>query len=143
MSTSVRDGKMTSVLRIRDYKREDAAKIDEIYDRCHAGTFAIPDLNKVLASVVVEYEDRIVAYGANHTILESTMILDLDMPQAVKVSALKHLMFTAETAAKMNKYDRLYAFPSTMPFSNILEKHFCFDKTGPILVLQLEDVLRG
>jgi hypothetical protein len=127
-------------MRIRKYKPEDAAAIDEIYERCHLGTFSRPDLSLVIGAAVVENEDgKIIGFGCLEIILEATMIMDTDIAVKERIDALRALIETGQFAALSKKFERFYVFPSDLHFAEILRKHFKFNNCAPIMCCELGD----
>lgn len=125
-------------IHIRKYTPFDAAAIDEIYERCHKGTFGRPDLKHVVSGAVVEIDNKIVGYGAIEIIAEGMMILDTDRSNRERVAILNELIASAMFIANHKDFKRFYIFPSDSSFMNILIKHYNFEKCSPILVCELE-----
>jgi hypothetical protein len=121
------------MLNVRRYRPEDAAAVDEIYQRCH-GHFALPKLDHCVDTAVVEFDGKIIAFGALHVLLETTLVLDTDAPQRVKVQALKELIRAALLSAGLNGFDEIYCFPDSNTYSNSLQQHFNFEPAQPLLI---------
>lgn len=120
-------------LEIRRYRPEDAAKIDEIYERCNSH-FNRPDLNHCLELAVILLDGKIVACGAFQVIPEVILILDNEIPKRKQVEALKMLLGAGEEIAKLYDFPEFYAFSEDDKFSDILKKHFEFDDGNHILI---------
>jgi len=127
-------------IKIRRYTPADAVAVDEIYDRCHTGTFSRPNLSHVISSAVIEIDGKIVAYGALEIFLEAIMIVDTDARLTHKVTALKELIELAKFSARDKLFDRFYMFPSSDTYMNSLIKHFGMRKCDPIISFDLEGI---
>lgn len=119
-------------MKVRSYRSADAAQIDEIYERCGHG-HARPELDKLIGSVVIEHDGKIIAYGALQALAEASIILDTDAPQKVKVQALKECLRAAFFCASLNGYSEVYAFTAKDGFDKTLQRHFEFEPSEPIL----------
>lgn len=126
------------MITIRRYQPSDAAAVDEIYNRCHSGTFGRPNLNNVLTAAVVLSDDVIIGFGCLEFIAEAVMIIDTDRRPADRITALKELINTAKFTIKDRPFDRFYIFPSDTKFEKILQKHFHMDKCTSILCCEVE-----
>lgn len=119
-------------MKVRSYRSEDAAQIDEIYERC-GHNHARPKLDKLIGSVVIENDGKIIAFGALQAIPEASIILDTDVPHKVKVQALKECLRAAFFSAALNGFDEIYAFTAKDGFDKTLQHHFDFEPAEPIL----------
>lgn len=128
---------IASQMIIRKYNPADVEQIQAIYDKHHHGQFGVPNLHKVISSVVVEHNNKIIAYGALEKILEGMMILDLSLPNKIKLEALSHVIDSGRVAARLNNYERFYSFPRPESFAQLLVKHFEFESCDSIFHLEL------
>jgi hypothetical protein len=126
-------------MNVRVYRPSDAAKIDEIYNRCH-GHFNLPDLDKCIGRAIIEHEDKIIGFGCLQTLIEAQIIIDNQIPKRLQIHAIRNLFDTAQAVARIKGYNDIYAFPDTTPYSEILKKHFKFRSTGEFLIHNLEEV---
>lgn len=126
-------------MKIRNYRREDAGKIDEIYQRCGLN-HNLPDISKCLGIAVVENDDgQIIALGALQLIPEAIMVLDHNRPKREQVEALKELDRASILTAKLNCYDEYYAFPDSDSYAGVLKKHFGYEDGNHILIKRIDD----
>lgn len=132
-------GMLMSNMIIRKYKPEDAEAIDEIYDRCHSGTFGQPNLDFVTSAAVVELDGKIIGSGFIEMIPEITIIIDTDISVRSRYRMLKELLETAKFVGREKNLERFYMFPSSTPYMEELIKHFNFKQCSPILVCELEE----
>jgi N-acetylglutamate synthase-like GNAT family acetyltransferase len=128
---------------IRKYKPEDAAQVDEIFDRCHKGTFARPNLSHVVSAAVMEHDGKIVGFGALEAILEAVMIIDLDLGVNERVEILRQLLDAARFITRDKGFERFYMFPSDEIFADVLVNRFGMSKCGPILNCELDEKEEG
>ena len=124
--------------RIRCYRPGDAAKVDEIYKRCH-GHFNLPNIKHCISMAVIEKDDEVIALGALQLIPEAILVLDKDRPKKEQVFALKELIETAVVMTKLKGFDEFYAFPDSNTYAGILKKHFGFQDGENILIKRIDD----
>jgi hypothetical protein len=122
---------------IRKYKPEDAPVVDEIYERCHKGTFGRPNLSHVLSAAVIEDEGKVIGFGCIEIIAEAVMILDTDRSVQDRAEMLDQLLNVAKFIARERTFERFYMFPSDEKFIDILVNHFDMTKCSPILSCEL------
>lgn len=124
-------------MRIRKYKPEDAGKVDEIYNRCHAGTFNLPNLNNTLDAAIVEIDNKIAGFGCLEMMIEAVMIMDTDLTLRKRITVLKELFQVAKFRALDGGFTKYYMFPSDTNYMNLMIKHFKFEKCEPLLSVNL------
>jgi len=125
------------MINIRKYIPSDAAAIDEIYNRCHKDTFNRPNLEHVLGAAIIEIDGKIVGFGCLEVILEAVMIMDTDRPMRDRITVLKELFNVAEFKALDEGFDKYYMFPSDSNYTNLMIKHFKFEKCEQLLKINL------
>ena len=126
---------------IRKYKPEDAAAVDEIYERCHKGTFGRPNLSHVLSAAVIEDEGKVIGFGCIEIIAEAVMVLDTDRSVQDRAEMLEQLIEAAKFIARDRTFERFYMFPSDEKFKDILINHFQMNTCSPILSCELASLV--
>lgn len=120
-------------MKIRKYRPSDAEKVDEIYERCH-GHFNLPEIDKCLLMAVVENDNgEVIALGAFQVIPELILVLDNHRPKREQVAALKELLIAGDFTAALHGFNKVYAFPDSNKYADVLKKHFGFKDDKPIL----------
>lgn len=126
-------------MKVRRYRSSDAAKIDDIYTRCH-GHFNLPDIDRCLQLAVVENDEgEVIALGVIQFLPEFVLVLDNDRPKREQVVALKELMDAGIKILRMNGYPEGYAFPDSNTYAGVLKKHFNFKDCQPLLIKKVDD----
>jgi hypothetical protein len=85
----------------------------------------LPNPFALLASLVVEDEGKIIAFGAIEKLIEIVFVPDLYQSKRKVVEAMKLLLEEAVKASKMNNIKTVHAFTDEQ-FASLLLKHFDF-----------------
>ena len=126
---------------IRKYTKDDAAAVDEIYDKHHRGTFGRPNLSHVLSAAVMESNDgKIVGFGCLEAILEAVMIIDMDLRVAERIEVLRQLLDAAKFITRDKGFDRFYTFPSNEIFMDFLIRRYNMNQCSALLTCELDNV---
>ena len=122
---------------IRKYTPDDAAQVDEIYERCHKGTFGRPNLSHVLSAAVIEHEGKVIGFGCIEIIAEAVMILDMDRSVQDRAEMLEQLIEVAKFIARDRTFERFYMFPSDDNFKQALINRFGMTNCSPLMSCEL------
>jgi len=115
-------------MRIRPFQESDILEIDRIWQAFHSRDFSVPNRNNaVIDAVVVDENDKVVAYGQVKMFAEAMFILDHDAPPRAKVAALKMLMLEAIRGANLAGLEDIYSFIKDPAFASLISKHFGFE----------------
>jgi len=116
---------------IREFEESDLEAIRSLHERSSA--FPFPNLKLCLVKEVVEYKERIIAFGVIKLTSEAIVCIDSKEKRSVE-------LFQTEKVSKFNT-DELHAFltgDTKDSFARILKDRFGFvDITGIPLVNQL------
>lgn len=110
---------------IRPYTTRDAEQVNEIYNKFHAESFAIPR-ESITSATITKDNDEIVAFGAVTLLAESVLVLDLDATLREKNFAIQQLLWTAIQGVTNLHMDGIHAFVQDPEFAKVLKKHFGF-----------------
>jgi hypothetical protein len=123
---------------IRPVRREDIARIDEIYRQGHDDAFSLPSLENQITSAVVEKDGKIIGFGVVKIYAEVITVLALDESKADRFEALQLLMSEAERACAETGIDQVHGYVQDHLFQRVLEKRFGFKvATGVALVKEI------
>jgi hypothetical protein len=115
--------------------------VDEIYQQYYAGDFTLPNLVHTIGSGVISDSSGLVGFGMVKLYPEAIIVLDKARPKTTQGRALKLLFSEAIKACRQSGYNSLQAHTLDSDYSNLLIKHFGFEKLNSIdhLVLEIKD----
>jgi hypothetical protein len=128
-------------MRLRAFRDEDIPAIDRIWRIHHSSDFSVPDRqNKVVDAVVVNEDDKVIAYGQVKLFAETMLILDLDSTRREKIVAIELLMMEAFRGCDQAGIKQIYAFIKDPAFATLISRHFGFDVVDKGELLLREEV---
>jgi N-acetylglutamate synthase-like GNAT family acetyltransferase len=124
------------MLKLRRYLPSDLEAVSRIWEKHHSQTFSLPALNpSIITGVIVDENDKVVAFGNLKIYAEGVIVMDHDRPKATLGRALKKLMEAAIMGARKFGVSRIHVSTTDPDYSEILRKHYGFsDVLGEHLV---------
>lgn len=115
------------MLKLRNVLDSDLAKIDKIWRTQHEDEFSLPHrLDRLIDSLVVDDDDKIVAYGQVKIFPEATFLVDKDRTVRERSLALKMLLSHGFYGVNRAGLHEMYMFVKDPDFALLIEKHFKF-----------------
>lgn len=112
---------------IRPWTENDIPEIDRIWKEFWSDQFSVPDRrNSLTDSVVVDENDRIIAYGQLKLFAEAMFICDKSRSRRELCEALLLLMAQAFKGLNRVQIHEMYCFIKDPDFALLIEKHFKF-----------------
>lgn len=128
-------------MHFRTLQIKDLTEIDDIYQRYYASDFSLPNLVHTIGSGVISDNLGLVGFGMVKLLPEAIIILDKSRTKTTQGKALKILFKEAIQACRQSGYNSLQAHTLDNRYSNLLIKHFSFEKLNSIdhLALEIKD----
>jgi hypothetical protein len=124
-------------MEVRPAKREDWSQLVELH-RGHE--FPFPNFNNILDILVVEDNEKIVAWGYTKKFVEIVFVPKLDSPKATKVKSLKLLSEKSTELTKARGIDMVHSYVTDESFAKLLVERFNYGVcAGTPLFLDLDD----
>ena len=110
---------------LRETRRSDIPRIDEIYRQGHHLEFGLPAPSNLLTHAVVE-TDKVVGFGLVKMYAEALCILDLSQPKSIRTESLSKLLSEAFRACEERGIEHLHVYVQDPAMQRILENKFGF-----------------
>jgi len=116
---------------IRRFKQTDIPQLVELVNK---HSFEFPKFANLLDVLVVEKDDKILAWGYTEKMVEVVFVPDVDASKKDKVESLKLLVETSNGLTKERGIEQIHSFVVDERFASILKKHFGYrESTGQAL----------
>jgi hypothetical protein len=122
---------------VRPAKKEDFNSLIEL----HKGhTFPFPDFNNILDILVVEKDEKVIAWGYTKKYVEIVFVPDINSSKIEKVKSLKLLSDMSSELTRARGIDQVHSFVRDEKFAQLLVERFNYGVcTGTPLFLNLEE----
>jgi L-amino acid N-acyltransferase YncA len=120
---------------LRPLRLNDLGPIDEIWQRCHKGTYGIPARKFVVTDAVVE-NGKVTGYGIVRMFGEALLYLDKDISKFQQAKTFKLLMDQAIIDCRQAGLDQLNVGIADPAFANILRQKYGFKTRNQMLYLE-------
>jgi len=122
---------------IRQVLRSDLERIDEIYRTGHNESFALPDLqNQITSAVVVDDNDKIVAFGVVKVYAEAVMVVDLNQSKMDRILEMDQLFAEAYRGCEEQGIQQLHVFVQDPKLQRLLERKYGFKPANGVALVK-------
>lgn len=123
-------------MEIRGSTKRDYKGIDEILKQYPHLSFDIAHLESMVVAIE---NDKVIAFGSLHKLLEGTFLCDLSTSHGDRVKAFESIVLQSRIQAKLLGFDMFHSFSTNDIVTRTLVKHFGFAKgKGENLILGVE-----